>query len=117
VARPDPRPRRDLLGRAIAAVPAVSLLLWWRSLVGIDLGQMNDSGLISVLPASYFVALAALLVAFLFELQRPTPRVAVIGFMIGALVAIRVDGSVDRDLSELVWSARCGGLSQQHHRG
>ena len=43
---------------------AIAVALWVESLGGVELGAMTDLGLVSVLPAEYFVALALLTVGF-----------------------------------------------------
>ncbi len=43
---------------------AVAVALWVESLGGVELGAMTDLGLVSVLPAEYFLALALLSVGF-----------------------------------------------------
>jgi len=75
------RAKRGLMiPRGIAAVlaPGVALAgvaaLWALSLRNIDLGQMTDLGLVSALPATYFVALALLTASFAFAVHdRETP--------------------------------------------
>ena len=65
-----------------AAIPTVAvgltsagIVVWAFSLAHIDLGRMTDAGLISVLPASFFVALAFVSIGFLATLHvRPDGR-------------------------------------------
>ena len=63
------------------------VVLWASSLAHIDLGRMTDAGLISVLPLSFFVALAFVSIGFLSTLHaRPDGRLLFVHLM--ALIAI-----------------------------
>lgn len=61
--------RGTLVGRGLAPV-AAALVLWLIGLRSIDLGRMNDLGLISVLPALVFAAIAVLLASAAFQLHQ-----------------------------------------------
>ncbi|HET8977063.1 MAG TPA: hypothetical protein VFN87_02835 [Solirubrobacteraceae bacterium] len=51
-----------------------ALALWALSLPGTDVGAMTDIGLVSVLPAGYFVALAMVTVSFCLAVRAPQGR-------------------------------------------
>jgi hypothetical protein len=70
------RRSRAALGHAAALVAA--LLCWAASLRQVDLGRMSDLGLISVLPALYFVSLGVLCVGLWYALRAPTFRPSVV---------------------------------------
>jgi hypothetical protein len=79
---PGPAARWALIGRLrgeLWRVPyllavAASILLWLTALPGIDLRQMSDLGLISVLPPQILVAVFVLSVSMLVTLLRGTPH-------------------------------------------
>lgn len=58
---------------ATAAV-GLSLAVWALSLRGVDIREVSDLGLVSVLPVSYYLALAILAISFCVTLIRSTPR-------------------------------------------
>ena len=62
---------------------AAAVLLWALSLRHVDLGRMNGLGLVSVLHASYYVAIALLSVTFAVALlRRQAPDRALVGLVI-----------------------------------
>lgn len=54
--------------------PLAALLVWLAALSEIDIRAMNDYGLISVLPLSYYAAIVILAAGFIVALRRETPR-------------------------------------------
>lgn len=63
---------RTIVLRSIALIGAA--ILWALSLPGLDMRQMNDLGLVSVLPPVYFAALALLSASFALAVNsRKTP--------------------------------------------
>ncbi len=69
-------------------IPAAAVTLWLISLGQVGLQSMSDLGLISVLPASYFLSIAVLTVGFcLFLWQRHTST-GVFLVYVGVLIAI-----------------------------
>lgn len=68
---------------------ALAIGLWAVSLPAIDPRQMNDLGLVSVLPVTYFVALAVLTIGFGIEVTRPElNRRALVGYLITFIVIV-----------------------------
>ena len=79
-----------LLGAAVA--------LWLFSLTRVDLDRLSDIGLITALPATFFLAVCLLTVGFFREVMRPEPRplvlwahlVAAVVFLHGVTGALEV---------------------------
>src|SRR4051812_29231773 len=55
-------------------LPVGTLFLWFISLKAVDIGRMNDLGLISVLPPSIIIALIILTISFCLTLRQPQIR-------------------------------------------
>lgn len=55
-------------------LPLCSLVLWSLSLKFVNLGQMTDLGLVSVLPPLFIIALVVLIISFCLALQQPQMR-------------------------------------------
>lgn len=66
-------PARLLLAGARVILLALALLVWERGLRTIDLTAMNDLGLVSVLPWTFFAALGLLTVSFCLGLRQRAP--------------------------------------------
>jgi aminoglycoside phosphotransferase len=64
------------------------ILLWIISLPKVDLSRMNDLGLISVLPASFLIALAILAISFLLALRKKNPNEYILLLHILVLIII-----------------------------
>lgn len=63
--------------------------LWIISLrSGIDLGRMNDLGLISVLPLTFYLALGVLTVSFCLAIHRPSTPIPLLLLHVVVLIAI-----------------------------
>jgi len=77
-------------GLAIAAVGLLilSLDLWAVGLRGIDLGRMDDYGLISVLPIQVYLALALLTIGAVLLLRAEAPSGVLMGSYLVALVVM-----------------------------
>jgi GT2 family glycosyltransferase len=71
-----------------AALLAGALLLWGVSLVGADVGRIAGFGLLDALPATYFLALALLLVGFLDAATRSDPSPKLLGAYVLALILL-----------------------------
>lgn len=56
-------------------LPLCALLLWSISLQYVNIGQMNDLGLVSVLPLATIIALIIMMVSFCLALRRPRASV------------------------------------------
>jgi hypothetical protein len=56
-------------------LPLCALLLWSISLQYVNIGQMNDLGLVSVLPFATIIALIIMMVSFCLALRRPRASV------------------------------------------
>lgn len=69
-------------------VVAVALLLWAASLRGVDLDRMTDLGLASVLPPTYFLAIAVVVVSFAVLVHGRRAAAAVLGLHVVAWVVI-----------------------------
>lgn len=67
-------------------LPAGAFALWLISLRSIDLGHMNELGLVSVFPPATIVALAILLVSFCLALHQPKLRTPVLALHILLLI-------------------------------
>lgn len=65
-----------------------ALLLWRSSLQNADPARMNDFGLVSVLPAAYFVALGLLTLSFIWTLRRPALNQVLLLLHLTALIFI-----------------------------
>lgn len=83
------------------AVPFVLLagavVLWSFSLTRVDLGRLSDIGLITALPAPFFLAVGVLTVGFFREVLRPEPRPLVLwAHLVAAVVFLHgVTGVVE----------------------
>src|SRR5919199_97054 len=75
-----------LLGPLLPVVCAT--VLWAASLPGVDLGRMNDLGLVSVLPPATYIALALLLCAFCMAVSRPQLNETVLLVQVGVLIVM-----------------------------
>lgn len=76
-------------------LPIYALAIYLSSLSGVELGRMNDLGLVSVLPVLTFVSLAILTVSFGLAVRRPsvqapllTMHVTVLIFMMYGITAL-----------------------------
>jgi hypothetical protein len=84
---------RTMIGRlkledaAMPAALAVAVGLWVVSLGAIDPRAMTDLGLLSVLPASFFVALLVLMISFAALVHRRPERRLLLGAHLLALIA------------------------------
>ncbi|HEU5231090.1 MAG TPA: hypothetical protein VFU49_24930, partial [Ktedonobacteraceae bacterium] len=67
-------------------LPLGAFVLWLFSLQAVDVRQMNDLGLISVLPAANIIALVILSTSFCLLLQRSSWRVPLIILHVGLLI-------------------------------
>jgi len=63
-------PPRGLVPSVLGALCAVAVVLWYVSLQQVDVDAIGDTGLVSVLPATFFVALALLSVSFFVCVRR-----------------------------------------------
>ncbi len=59
-------------------LPLCALILWSISLMYVDVGRMNDLGLVSVLPPTIILALIILTISFCLTLRQPQERVSII---------------------------------------
>ena len=81
--------RREWLPRVVhIGVAVAALAVWALSLRRVDLAAMSDVGLVSALPAGFFVALAALSVSFCVALHRPHPHVPTVALHVLALIVM-----------------------------
>ena len=71
----------------VGALP-VAIALWLASLWRIDPRQMDDLGLVPLLPITFWAALAVLLVGFCAQVYRPRPRTSVLAGHVLVLIAI-----------------------------
>jgi hypothetical protein len=62
--------------------------LWAASLPGVDLGRMNDLGLVSVLPATIFAALAVLTISFCVVVNQPQAKLPILLVHVIALIVM-----------------------------
>src|SRR5919202_4120098 len=73
-----------LLGPLLAV--GCATVLWAASLPGVDLGRMNDLGLVSVLPPATYIALALLLCDFCMAVSRPQLNETLLLVEVGVLI-------------------------------
>src|SRR5439155_2128671 len=59
-------------------LPLCALILWSISLMYVDVGRMNDLGLVSVLPPTIILALIILTISFCLTLRQPKLRMPII---------------------------------------
>src|SRR5215207_2688846 len=84
-----PTPRRPpsaVLGSVVLTLCAAAL--WAVSLGQIEIGQMTDIGLISVLPAPFFAALGLLTAGFCLTLRQERGRVPLLLLHVGVLIVM-----------------------------
>jgi hypothetical protein len=65
-----------------------SIVCWLVSLVGVDLRSMNDVGLLSVMPVTFFVSLALLTAGFMYTFDRHPDRRKVLAGYLAALASV-----------------------------
>ncbi len=88
-ARPETAPLgASLAGTVPFALTALALLIWAISLPGVNLLAMNDTGLVSVLPFSFYIALVLLTVSFAYAIAQPQPREALLLFDVAAFIIV-----------------------------
>jgi len=105
-------PWRGVVGRSgrviVGLAPVIAALaLWAAGLQAVRLGHMNDAGLISVLPASVFAAVAILIVSAGYQLQRERLEVWTLGLhLIALVIALYAIPSVVEDAARTstVWT-------------
>lgn len=68
--------------------PLAALMLWFISLQHINLGLLNDLGLISVLPPSTLIALLMLIISFCMSIRQQSMQEAVLLFHIILLIVM-----------------------------
>ena len=68
--------------------PAVAVALWAFSLGRFDLPAMGATGLVSVMPATYAIALAVLLAGVVAEIVRPAPRPWLLAVQVAVLILV-----------------------------
>lgn len=86
-AQPSPRPAWLTVGAPLLAVTA-ALVGWFAPLAGVDLRDMSDIGLLSILPAPSLAAFGLLCVSFCLELRRSRPRVGILLVHVLALLVM-----------------------------
>lgn len=101
--------------RLVWLVPAVlmaaALALWLRGLGGIELREMNDLGLISVIPASMLVAFALLVVSFCLCLRRePVSELALLSHVLALILMVYGVPSFVEDVPRLAAAWRHTGV-------
>lgn len=76
-------------GISAYAAPLIAAVLWLVSLHGIDPARMTDFGLISVLPVTYWCALAALVIGFSIAVRDvEKPRGLLLGYILVLIAMI-----------------------------
>jgi hypothetical protein len=74
---------------ALTLLPLVmAAALWGTSLQRVDVARMNDLGLVSVLPARFFLSLAVLGAGFAWSVTRPHPRQGVLLLYVAMLIVM-----------------------------
>jgi GT2 family glycosyltransferase len=95
---------------SVAALP-VALLLWVFSLFRVDLGQMSDLGLVSVLPVTFWLALALLTTGFGLAVTRPTPRRGVlVAYAVSLVLILHATPTLLYDTLRYAWAWKHVGL-------
>jgi O-antigen/teichoic acid export membrane protein len=82
----EPRKGDIILDLVLYIIPLGAFLLWYHSLQGINVRQMNDLGLISVFPPALIGALAAITVGFCFVIRNPRRRYPALILYFGFLI-------------------------------
>jgi O-antigen/teichoic acid export membrane protein len=82
----EPRKWDVILDLVLYIIPLGAFLLWYHSLQGINVRQMNDLGLISVFPPALIGALAAITVGFCFVIRHPKRRYPALILYFGLLI-------------------------------
>ncbi len=72
--RPDGASVEIWRSRTASRILIAAVVLWLWSLTDVDLRAMTDVGLLSVLPSTFFVALALLTVGFVFTVEHQSHR-------------------------------------------
>jgi hypothetical protein len=85
---PLSRLKRHRAASLQAALLAGALVLWAVSLQGIDVRAVGDLGLVSVLPATFYVAVGVVVGSFCWSMRSPTPATPVMLMHVVALVVI-----------------------------
>lgn len=86
--RAAPRSRLSLRTALAVGPVAVALSFWLLSLSQLDVGRMGDYGLLSVLPWTFYAALAALIVGFALALRSDPLRERTLALHTAALILI-----------------------------
>ena len=81
-------PRGRVLTSAHALVPLVVVGLWARSISGVDLRDMNDLGLVSVMPAASLLLVLVLTVSFCLALARGASSWVVLSHVVVLIVIL-----------------------------
>jgi hypothetical protein len=73
---------------APAAAPVAALLLWGTAVHGTNLRRIDGLGLLSAVPATYYVSVGLLALGFLIAVSRPCPSRWVLRAHIGAMIVV-----------------------------
>lgn len=82
----DARWRGLIAGGMLVLVPLGAVLLWAMSLDTVNVREMNDLGLVSVLPVSYFASVLLLTVSFCLALRQRPLCLPIVVLHIGILI-------------------------------
>ena len=95
---------------SVAALP-VALLLWAISLFRVDLGQMSDLGLVSVLPVTFWLALTLLSTGFVLAVTRPAPRRGLLlAYAVSLVLVLHATPTLLYDTLRYAWAWKHVGL-------
>ncbi len=77
-----------LVGAALVILPVAAAALWLVSLQGINLREMNDLGLVSILPPLFYISVLLLIGSFVLNLAQP--RVALGPVLLQTVILILI---------------------------
>ena len=99
------------LSRASVAALPVALLLWVISLFRVDLGRMSDLGLVSVLPVTFWLALALLTTGFVLAVTRQAPRRGLlVAYAVSLVLVLHATPTLLYDTLRYAWAWKHVGL-------
>lgn len=112
-------PRSSVLVWAgIGALPA-AFALWVVALGQVEPGSMGDIGLVSVLPVTYWAALAALTVGFGATVTRPRPKTGLlIGYVLALIAVLHATPTIAYGTLRYAWAWKHVGVIDyllRHH--
>jgi hypothetical protein len=84
----QPEPRRGFLGQLPYVLWPCSVALWAFGIARTDVSNLGSYGLLSVLPAAFYLGIALLVVSSVLELRAPRPNPWRLALHVGALAVM-----------------------------